>query len=444
MRPAERLSGLIRLLLSPGGQIAAWIGAAAFGVYGVIASLHDFARFPGWPANTDTSLYIRAADAVLAGVSPHSEQPILSDPYAYPPFLASFHALLELALGGGHGRSWMLWALVGEVALAAGIIQLMRGFGRKAPWSWTALAVAIALASHLSRIDFVHGQTNTLIFCLAVTGLRFHLAGRTLPGALIWGAAFAIKPFIGVMAFYLMRRGEWKAAFGCIASAAVFFVVPFLRWGADAPHIFMGWMNVSHFYTSLPAVAKSDNYSAYGFFHRIFGETEFATPWVQAPLLILPATALIAAAGITAVAFGVRGRRFAADPADTRAPLALLELGVVLGAALCAGPLFEGDYAFYLLPGLAGAVWLAMQRLRERSLDAAAMIWCAALWALPFVLVFMPVQMWFLRAPVWGRLEGAWQLLGARNGALFLIATLASGWTLWREHRNPTVTFATV
>ena len=113
-------------------------------------------------------------------------------------------------------------------------------------------------------------------------------------------------------------------------------------------------------------------------------------------------------------------------------------------AALCAGPLFEGDYTFYLLPGLAGAAWLAMQRVRGGAPAAAAMLWCAALWALPFVFDFAPMSVWFLRAPGWGRLEGGWQLLGARNGALFLIATMASGWTLWREQRKRTVAFAAV
>ncbi len=42
---------------------------------------------PSWPDNTDLSVYLNAADAILAGRSPYNPTLYPADPYGYPPAL---------------------------------------------------------------------------------------------------------------------------------------------------------------------------------------------------------------------------------------------------------------------------------------------------------------------------------------------------------------------
>jgi len=418
------------------GQTVIWILAGLIAAGAMVAVAHDILAIPGWPMNTDTELYITAAQAIARGDNPYADHLYPYDPYAYPPLFAEVLAVFVPLLGEGMG--WLVWTALSVAVYVMAAAVLLRGFGYKAPWAWVALASAVTLMAHVTRIDLVHGQINIHVLLLLAVGLKLHLTGHSRWGALAWGIMFSLKPFTGIAVLFLMRRGEWKSAVLSLGAGAGIVAATLLVWGPRAIEILQGWLSVSRYYTTMPFVAKPDNQSFYGFLQRAFSPNTFGSEWLTAPWLIAPAMTAIVLLAALVFLMGVKPAPFQADPDSEKGARALLGVGITLALAMACGPLFEGDHLYILAPGLVGSMMLARRRLSEHAPNARLHLVSATMWVLAFILLLSPLGIKLLRPHLWGPVDGIKTLLSLRNGAAFFAAAAVSAWVLWREQRAST------
>ncbi len=388
---------------------------------------------PSWPADTDLSVYLNAADAILAGSSPYNPSLYAADPYGYPPLFAEFMALLRLVLGRGH--SWLIWPLVCAVCLFGALNLLMRKFGTRSPVSWIGVAGGLLMLGHIGRSDLFHGQPDFVLLLLFMSGLLCLRQGAIPSGALAWGVMIVVKPFLGAVVFYLLRRGQWRAAIATVAISGTLFFLSFLPFATRLPDAIRGWLEASRWFTTIPNVAKPANQTAYGLFTRLFVDTQYSDPWIDAPalvpILMIPVL-LIVVAGIY---FGISGRTTASSEGASNAESGardIIEASLPLGLVMAMGPLAEAPHLYLLLPAVfASGIMLRLKwntpHLRK--------LWVAAtgFWAALFMLFIIPYRATLLAVYSWPELTGVKILISGLNGYIVLAACLLAAWALHSE-----------
>jgi hypothetical protein len=404
----ERFAGLIGLVL------------VAIGIASVMIMI---SRQTGWPADTDTGVYLKAAKSVLAGQNPY----VLvegEDPYPYPPFLALLVGLISQVIG--YGKLWILWPCL-SIGLVGGCALLLRSFGRIIPDGWLLFAVGLILCSRLVRSDLFHGQINILMLFAILLGLRYFLNGATLRGATTWACVVVCKPFMGVLIFYLLCRKGWRAAALTAGIAAVLFFGPFFLISTPVEGV-RGWLAASTFLTMLPMAARPDHQSLPALAKRIFVENPFSVPWIDAPVAAQVVSVLAAALAVLVFVVAVASRPGREDAQTGRldAGQALAEIGLTVALALSCGPLLEGDHLILIWPALYGAVLCAQRAEPQAGTARGRWIVAAALWCTVFWVFALPKLPYFVAAVTWPVLEGPQILMSGRNGILVFLACLAT------------------
>src|SRR5262249_40912367 len=144
--------------------------------------------------------------------------------------------------------------------LIASIVLMLRGFGPKTDYRWVFLIIGVAMASRMVRGDAYDGAINSLLLLLLLIGLKKFLSGRVFVGSITWAVMIVFKPFMGILALYLLRRRCWKCAILTVAIAGALFAASFLPFIPDhLRETFAGWVHASHARTNLPFVAKPGN-----------------------------------------------------------------------------------------------------------------------------------------------------------------------------------------
>lgn len=391
---------------------------------------------PAWPDGTDLSVYLNAAGAILGGDHPYDPNYYPYDPYGYPPLFAEVIALFRFVLGAGH--AWLAWPVICAICLMAALYLIMRRVSWRAPLGWTALAAGVLMFGHIGRSDLYHGQPDFLLLLLLVVGLMQFRAGKTYSGALAWGAMIVVKPFLGAVVFFLMRRGRWRDAIATIGASAILFGVSFLLFAPRLIEAMTGWLAASRWYTSVPNVAKPANQTFYGLFHRLFVDTEHSTPWVNAPGLVpwlmLPILALV----IAGIYFGVSSKEeAAAATAEESGARDMVELCIPLGLFFALGPLTEAPHLYLLLPAFYGAGVLLARRWRAGGAAKTRWTLAVAPWLALMTLFAIPVGLAIVSPYQWPELSGAAILVSGLNGYLALAGSLLAAYALRAERAKP-------
>lgn len=412
------------------GKIA-WPLSALLSLGGAALLFNKIAQADRWPDHdTDLSVYLDAARAVTSGANMYDSIHYQADVYGYPPLFAEIIAVARLLLGDGLG--WIAWMLLSALALFLSFAMMMRGFGVRLGWKWVSLIFSVFIAGYMTRTDLFHMQPHFFLLLLIVIGLKLFADNRIVRGGISWALIFVIKPFTGVMIFWLMRRGEWRAVIATLAAATAMFVASFAPFWRDPVGGVKDWMAASGFHTGWPNVAKSANETFYGLFNRMFGpETNHSLPWVEAPYLVplLSAPFLILAA--VGIFMSVSNKdETLAIPAGERGAQDMVQIATVLGFSMSCGPLMEAPHCYMLLPGLVGSVMLAATRWREQSPTRWRWVWAAAAWASTFSWLVFPVGLPIIDLYRLGQVSGPTVLLTLKLGFFVLASCLLTAFAL--------------
>lgn len=409
------------------------LGAVLLIVLAVFLLVRKILTTPTWPDHTDLRIYRDAADAILVGTSPYDPSLYDSGPYGYPPLFADFIALLRLALGWGHG--WLVWPLICAVCLFGALYLLMRKFGTRTPLPWIGVTVGLLMLGHIGRTDLFHGQPSFVLLLLFLAGLLYHRQGAILRGALAWGAIIAVKPFLGAVVFYLLRRGQLRAAIATVAASGGLFFLGFLPFATRLPEAVQGWLEASRWYSTIPNVARPANQTAYGLFVRLFVDTEYSKPWLDAPLLVPILMVPVLLIVVASICFGISGRTtaYSHDPDNAeRGARDLIEASLPLGLVMAMGPLAESNHLYLLLPAIfASGIMLHLKwgtpQLRRSWATA------AGFWAALFIIFIIPYRAQLISTSLWAKLTGVKILASGLNGYIVLAACVLSAWALYSE-----------
>ncbi len=422
-RIAVTILGLLLCVLGLGGVVQMWLAHPAYPDAGTVDLLN----------NTDFDLYIRAADNLSN--NPYREDiGTWLDRYGYPPLLADALAGLKAVLGPQ--LIGILWPVLCTLCLIGAVAMLSRQFGVKLARHWVVLIVGVIVLGRIVRVDIYHGQVNVIILALLVGGLLLRSQGRIVAASVAFAVMMSLKPILGAVVIYFLLRGDWRMArWSLLMGAAVFFASFIPTWPniLDAAN---GWRDATQHFTSPPFVTKPDNQSMYGLLLRLFTETRYTHPWINAPLLV-PAfmTIAVTLAGVLAI-LGLHVGR-GAEPHRIGPPAAvlLLECAFVLSLVMFCGPLTEGNHLILCLAGLFGAAIVGYERIAGGSRNSG--LWLATIiaWALPCFFVVFPKSLWFTLGDhtAWSGLEGWELLLSGRCAFLLLAAGSLTAVSMWRE-----------
>lgn len=394
-----------------------------------------------WPKNnTDMSVYLNAAEAFATGQNMYDPVHYPTDVYGYPPLFAQIIAVVRALLGDGRGL--IVWMALGAVAFFASIAILMRGFGHRTSWKWVVLVFSLFYAGHITRSDLYNTQPHFLLLLAIVLGLQAFTNRKPIAGGLAWAAVFVCKPFTGALVFFLMRRGDWRAAFATLTAATALFVGSFLPFLPDIWAGVKGWVHASGFHTSWPNVAKSANETFHGLFHRLFGpETKFSVPWVEVPgiipFLMIPFL-VIAVAGIY---FCVTGKtQSAAIPEEERGAQNMVQASTVLGFTMSCGPLMEQPHCFMLIPALVGSWLLARRRWAQNAETKWRWVAAAGAWTLTMFWLAFPIQLPIINLYLLGQISGPMLLVTVKMGLTLLASCLLTTFAVLGDRKLQRVT----
>ncbi|MFT3724212.1 MAG: glycosyltransferase family 87 protein [Hyphomonadaceae bacterium] len=405
---------------------------------GIAQIVEMFLENTAYPANTDLSLYLRAADTVLAGGNPYDRTINTGfDIYGYPPLLADVLALMSATIGANAIHT--LWPFLCAASLIASIVLVCRGFGVRIGWHWIVLIIGLLSLSRLVRIDIYHGQVNFFILLLVVGSLLLRARGQLILAALCLAIAMSLKPFFGILAIYFVVRKDWRMAIYSVGLGAVVFFLSFVPLYATVIESFQGWRDASSQLITGASGARGDNQSLYGLFLRMFTTTPFSTPWLENSTLVPVFTTLgVVVAGAFAWFLFSSPRNAVPALAPQRLPVALLECTTVLALSLACGPYTEGDHIFFTLAALAVTIILGVERWRDQGPHTKLWIATALAWSISVGFIALPKSVWFtLGTPgSYNDLSGSLILLSGRNGLLLLLAGAMTAITLGMERRS--------
>lgn len=423
----RRLIGLEGSVLWRGALLATGVVAITVSILWVVRELANNAA---WPTRTDMGLYLAAADAILQGGNPYTPSSDGFHRYPYPPLFADIMALL-VAMFGTSGAA-AIWTALDATALVAAVLLLTRGFGVRLSIPWTVFVFGILFLARSARSELYHGQLNfTLLFLLAF-GFLCWRQGRTHLACATWAVMICFKPFVGVVALFLLGQRDWRAASLTVLLSGALFALSFLPAHQDIVGTFLSWRETTQHYASPVWAANPLNQSFYALLLRLFTENEFSRAWLHAPALVPLGLSIL-----LAVALGVMWVVSRGD-VKREGPLhALVRLSAFMAAFMSLGPVTEGGHLYFLFPGAIGAFALAWRRIsdgdqRQGLWLATAIAWLAVVAVL---LSSRAAPMNFANPATWDALHGAGILLSGWYALSLMTAGILSALVLEMERR---------
>jgi hypothetical protein len=344
-----------RFAVSAAPSAGAALGAVA-GVWAVKAYVTTVDRYlDADGAPHDLRVFLQAASKVLDGASPyafHGDQT-----YAYPPSLAflaaPFHPL-------GAGTATLLWTLLSLAAI--GVALWLLGLR-----DWRCYALAAVFPFTRSAVDL--GTVGPLLLLAVAAGWRWR--DEVFRPAAAVGAAVALKLFLWPLAAWLALTRRIRPAFGALAFALAFALVP---WAV------IGFADLGDYPGLLRRLSDEEATSSYS----------VLALGVRAHL---PETAAVVLSVIIAAALLAAAAWIARDEGRTPRDRDVAVLTLALAAGLAASPIVWVHYFLLLL------VPLVLTRPR-----------LSPLWFLPFA--YYPLG------------ESAWPAGDARKLGLALVVTI--------------------
>lgn len=264
MKPATPALARIR----PSFVLQAGSVGAALAIYGIVLSQSGL-------AHQDFGVYLGAGRDLWHGQPLYTAflhhpfpDPTLRPAYIYPPVFAVLVAPLGLL---PDAVASLVWLLIGQAALAAAIVIVLRGW-RPRGWAVAGLLCA-TLTFYPLWVDAVQGQANLPILLLVTVGIAGIVQGRPRAGAAL-GAAAALKLTPVILLVWLvvdrrLREAAWMLA-GMVAVTAVGALTRF-----HDTMVFFGQV--------VPALASGTAYyanqSLAGIVRRVITVNPYTQPW---------------------------------------------------------------------------------------------------------------------------------------------------------------------
>ncbi|MFB0627153.1 glycosyltransferase family 87 protein [Streptomyces sp. AB3(2024)] len=301
---------------------------------------------PNW--GSDNAFVVKAADALLSGVSPYEDKRFLYLPsavlMAVPEAMVPREALrwlLPLGMTGLVGVGW--WASLRLFAVPLCSRFAVGGFG--------LLALAYKPYANLVLIG---NWTAISAAALPVALLLAHRRSWAAAG-LVVGLAIACKPMLVPVGLLFVLARQWRGLAGAVLVPVVLSLVGALL--MPSPTLF--------FTKTLPFLLK--------------GQDAYALPWDASPIAVLPRLGLpeavaVVLAGVGALAglwaVRVRWRRSQGEADGGALRLTETSCMVMLAAFLVSRPSFDHYLLVVLPPLLASGV-------REGSMPRSPLFWLA-------------------------------------------------------------------
>jgi len=321
----------------------------------------------GW-YHQDLDAYLAAGRAIWRGQPLYAPflhhpfpDPALRPAYIYPPVFALLVAPLGLL---SDAAANVVWLLIGQAALAAALVVILRWL-RPSAWAVTTILCATATFYPL-WIDAVQGQANLLVLLLVTAGIAGIVQGKPRLGAALgMAAALKLTPLI-LLVWLLLDRRIREAVWMFGALAAVTAAAAVLRF--DDTLVF--------FRQVLPALAQGTaiyaNQSLQGVIARVATVNPYTQPWAVVPWTYLLGTILIVA--LVGLWFW-----------RTRREPALLRVAAFLPILPLASSVTWPHHLVILLP----VIWISVIAIAQRGWPLASTLAMGAL-----LLLFSVVARW--------------------------------------------------
>jgi hypothetical protein len=192
--------------------------------------LHKAHRVHG----NDFTMYLRAAEALIAGQNPYAMPGTLH--YMYPLFLAAVLGPLAAVPRDVATIVWFLTSvasLLGAVRVTVGLARAEGVIRPDVPLTVPMVALWFLLFDPIQS-DLLNGQVNFQVLLLCVLSLRACLGRRTLGSACPLAAAIAVKLNPALLLGFLGARRRWVAITLCLALTALFVFAPGVALGRTA------------------------------------------------------------------------------------------------------------------------------------------------------------------------------------------------------------------
>ena len=233
----------------------------------------------GWFVQYDLTIFLRAGDAVLDGVSPYPSVSELVDDtsYVYPPLLALLMAPLALLPSG----------LAASIFTFGGLVALVGALLLLGVRDWRCHVVAIL--SPLTHEALRWGTLGTYLVLLVALVWRFR--DRPFVGGLAAAVTAVLKLFLWPVTVWLALTGRLRAAAVAVCAGLV------LALGSWAAIGFAGLRDYPDLLEKLDGIAASESYSVFAI-GQALGLSETAARLVAVALCaVLLLLALRAARG---------------------------------------------------------------------------------------------------------------------------------------------------
>ena len=250
-----------------------------------------------------------------------------------------------LALLVATRRDLLFWGLVAGLALVLTLFKPIRG-----------------------ALTFSRQVDPLILLLLAATVLALARRRDVLSGLLL-GLAVAIKPFLGVLALWLL----WKRAYRAAALAGLMGIVAGLG-PLAALGLLPDFLEAASHWASPSMLASPVGQSAASLLLRTFTVQPYTVPLVEATWLVAPLQGLVGVGLLVTLAVTVTRTR------EQPPHVLLLEWGLALTALLVFGPLTEEHHLAYLALGLTGTLaavlpdWFRAVTARRLGLATALLV----------------------------------------------------------------------
>ena len=281
----------------------------------------------GWFVQYDLTIFLRAGDAVLDGVSPYPDVSALVDDtgYVYPPLLALLMAPLALLPSG----------LAASIFTFGGLVALVGALLLLGVRDWRCHVVAIL--SPLTHEALRWGTLGTYLVLLVALVWRFR--DRPFVGGLAAAVTAVLKLFLWPVTVWLALTGRLRAAAVAVCAGLV------LALGSWAAIGFAGLRDYPDLLEKLDGIAASESYSVFAIGQALGLSETAARAGVVVACAVLLLLALRAARGEDGDA---RSLTLSLAAALALSPIVWLHYLVLLTAPIAlARPRFSG---LWLLP----------------------------------------------------------------------------------------------
>ena len=269
------------------------------------------ARLREWD---DFTPYWSGASSVAAGHSPYAwlaeHRPQEVPDYIYPPLLALLLAPVVPFVEYPTAR-WA-WLALNAACLVVALLLVWRVSGLRVdgPRAMALAPLLVLLPTATSALGA--GTLSPALTCATAAAFAAVLARRAgLAGGLVAVGAY-LKSFPALLGGYLLLRREWRAAWATFGAGLVLLAASLLTLGWEPHWVYLtGVIPAQRRWFGMPL-----NVSVTGLFTRLFSDSGFGTPVVDAPAFAEGAITATSAVLLVASAYAIwRARAGAAGAA---------------------------------------------------------------------------------------------------------------------------------